>query len=264
MGAINPLRYRGYVYDAETGLYYLQSRYYNPETGRFINADGYATTGQGFLGNNMFAYCGNNPVCRVDIAGNFWDTVFDIASLCYGIYDVWQNPDDPMAWVGLVGDVIDIAVPFVSGVGETARLAKCGDKIIDTAGVVHDISRTVDPAIAAREATKHTLSEIYQRADGTLGIGDNFVYVAYHSDGSLEYVGITNDFGRREREWEKVREIDMIRDGLDRPSARILEQAAIDAFGMSKIGGTLSNKINSIGKNTDLYAKYTSVFYMLK
>ena len=101
-------------------------------------------TGQGFL--NMFAYCGNNPVCRVDIAGNFWDTVFDIASLCYGIYDVWQNPDDPMAWVGLVGDVIDIAVPFVSGVGETARLAKCGDKIIDTAGIVHDASKVSDAA----------------------------------------------------------------------------------------------------------------------
>lgn len=51
----NPLRYRGYVYDPETELYYLQSRYYNPEMGRFINADGYPATGQGVLGNNMFA-----------------------------------------------------------------------------------------------------------------------------------------------------------------------------------------------------------------
>ena len=70
VGAINPLRYRGYVYDAETGLYYLQSRYYNPETGRFINADGYATTGQGFLGNNMFAYCLNSPLLFVDSSGS--------------------------------------------------------------------------------------------------------------------------------------------------------------------------------------------------
>ena len=67
VGAINPLRYRGYVYDAETGLYYLQSRYDNPETGRFINADGYATTGQGFL--NMFAYCNHNPINMIDSAG---------------------------------------------------------------------------------------------------------------------------------------------------------------------------------------------------
>lgn len=56
LGAANPLRYRGYVYDTETGLYYLSSRYYNPVWGRFINADGYASTGQGFTGDNMFAY----------------------------------------------------------------------------------------------------------------------------------------------------------------------------------------------------------------
>ena len=49
LGEQNPLRYRGYVYDTETGLYYLQSRYYNPGWGRFINADGYASTGQGIM-----------------------------------------------------------------------------------------------------------------------------------------------------------------------------------------------------------------------
>lgn len=59
LGQHNPLRYRGYVYDRETGLYYLQSRYYNPEWGRFINADNYPSTGQGLLGNNMFAYFSN-------------------------------------------------------------------------------------------------------------------------------------------------------------------------------------------------------------
>lgn len=65
----NPLRYRGYVYDFETGLYYLQSRYYNPEWGRFINADGLVSTGQGFVGNNMFAYCNNNAINSSDPDG---------------------------------------------------------------------------------------------------------------------------------------------------------------------------------------------------
>ena len=65
----NPLRYRGYVYDCETQLYYLQSRYYDPELGRFINADALAATGQGILGNNMFAYCNNNPVVESDPTG---------------------------------------------------------------------------------------------------------------------------------------------------------------------------------------------------
>ena len=69
LGKDNPLRYRGYVYDTETTLYYINSRYYDPSVGRFISADALISTGQGLLGNNMFAYCRNNPVCRIDITG---------------------------------------------------------------------------------------------------------------------------------------------------------------------------------------------------
>ena len=65
----NPLRYRGYFFDAETGLYYLLSRYYDPTTGRFVNIDEYISTGQGLLGFNMFAYCLNNPINRSDALG---------------------------------------------------------------------------------------------------------------------------------------------------------------------------------------------------
>ena len=68
---LNPLRYRGYYYDAETGFYYLQSRYYDPAICRFINADTFATTdANGFLSANMFAYCENNPIMRVDPDGS--------------------------------------------------------------------------------------------------------------------------------------------------------------------------------------------------
>ena len=67
---INPLRYRGYYYDSETGFYYLQSRYYDPEIGRFINADSYASTdATGLLSTNMFAYCENDPVNKSDPTG---------------------------------------------------------------------------------------------------------------------------------------------------------------------------------------------------
>ncbi|MCI8589341.1 MAG: RHS repeat-associated core domain-containing protein, partial [Clostridiales bacterium] len=66
---INPLRYRGYYYDAETGFYCLQSRYYDPEIGRFINPDSFLITGQDFTGFNLFAYCGDNPVNRADATG---------------------------------------------------------------------------------------------------------------------------------------------------------------------------------------------------
>ena len=69
MAEVNPLRYRGYYYDTETGFYYLQSRYYDPEICRFINADSYASTGQSYLGYNMFAYCANNPIAYTDLEG---------------------------------------------------------------------------------------------------------------------------------------------------------------------------------------------------
>ena len=70
LAEINPLRYRGYYYDSETGFYYLQSRYYDPEICRFINADSYASTGQGFIGFNMFVYCLNNPIVGIDTDGH--------------------------------------------------------------------------------------------------------------------------------------------------------------------------------------------------
>ena len=69
---VNPFRYRGYIYDTETGFYYLQSRYYDPEIGRFINADGLIGANSDMATYNLFAYCGNNPVVRYDDTGMFW------------------------------------------------------------------------------------------------------------------------------------------------------------------------------------------------
>jgi RHS repeat-associated protein len=66
----NPIRYRGYYWDSEINLYYLQSRYYNSAWGRFINADVYLDTGDGVLGTNMYAYCYGDPVNLVDPSGH--------------------------------------------------------------------------------------------------------------------------------------------------------------------------------------------------
>ena len=83
LGKDNPFRYRGYIYDEETGFYYLQSRYYDPEVRRFISADVLLSTGQGVLGHNAYAYCLNNPINRYDESGhvailtkeNYWQNV---------------------------------------------------------------------------------------------------------------------------------------------------------------------------------------------
>ncbi len=79
LGTVNPLRYRGYYYDTDTGFYYCISRYYDPEVGRWINADNgfYFENDVDPISFNLFAYCKNNPINRVDATGNWsiWATI---------------------------------------------------------------------------------------------------------------------------------------------------------------------------------------------
>ena len=75
---LNPILYRSYYYDKETDWYYLTSRFYSPELCRFINSDNYAlptATPTELTDKNLFAYCDNNPVTRVDDEGTFWNFV---------------------------------------------------------------------------------------------------------------------------------------------------------------------------------------------
>ena len=104
LGTFNPLRYRGYVYDTETGLYYLNSRYYNPVWGRFINADGFVSTGQGISGNNMFAYCGNDPVNRYDPDGDAF-----LAAIAIGGAAVWKFGAAVVAFLGALFTINSVA-----------------------------------------------------------------------------------------------------------------------------------------------------------
>jgi len=156
---INPFRYRTYYYDSETWFYYLQSRYYDPSIGRFINADDIHQLGANgdFTSLNLFAYCGNNPVTRNDAGGNAWETIFDIISLAGSVAGVVSNPMDPWAWGGLIGDVVDVVVPFVGGLGEAVDVAKTvyhvvdkGDDIIDAA---KSMRRFADAADDIKDST---------------------------------------------------------------------------------------------------------------
>lgn len=133
LGAHNPLRYRGYVYDTDTGLYYLQSRYCDPEMGRFISSDIAVSTGQGLTGNNTFAYCGNNPVSRSDLSGYAWDTVLDVISIGMDIVELATNPADLVAWGALAADVASLVLPGVTGGGKVVRFVASADNLADAA-----------------------------------------------------------------------------------------------------------------------------------
>ena len=144
IGNVNPLRYREYYYDTETGFYYLQSRYYDPAIGRFISADSFATTDcNGFLSANMFAYCENNPVIGVDYNGEVFETIFDVVSLGFSAAEVAANPADPWAWANLAGDIVDL-IPFVTGVGETIRTVKTAKKAASKVDKVIEAAKTVN------------------------------------------------------------------------------------------------------------------------
>ncbi len=111
LGTDNPFRYRGYYYDTETGLYYVSSRYYDPEIGRWINAD--SQLNDDVLGNNLFTYCGNNPIIRVDSGGKGWWIVAGaiIGGLAGGITKALSNVCTGKRWNdGIIGAVVGGAV----------------------------------------------------------------------------------------------------------------------------------------------------------
>ncbi len=128
LGQANPFRYRGYYYDAETGFYYLNSRYYDPETGRFVNADGVLGANQDLLSYNLFAYCSNNPVNYSDPSGY---GLFD--DLCDGISTVidWLFPGSKARAQKIVSGnatVYDTANWLTMGAVETVKGAVAPEK----------------------------------------------------------------------------------------------------------------------------------------
>ena len=102
----NPFRYRGYYYDADTGLYYLQSRYYNPQWGRFLNADGYVNANGDLIGFNMYAYCSNNSVMYVDYTGHSWKEFWDDLNTVAGLLNLFNNIRGASIEVAVISAVI--------------------------------------------------------------------------------------------------------------------------------------------------------------
>ena len=183
IASINPIRYRGYYYDSETGLYYLGSRYYDPTVKRFINADGaaFATINpysNGLTDKNYFAYCDNDPVSRSDDGGTFFNTVIGavvggIAAYCSAKSDHSLSGKQVMqtaiagAVTGAVGGLaLDVCIA-TGGVG--------GLVVAAVGGAVSSGGNTI--AANVIQKTKISAKEVV--IDSAVGAGMNTLFGAY-------------------------------------------------------------------------------------
>ncbi len=160
----NPLRYRGYYYDSETGFYYLQSRYYDPEIGRFINADSYASTdATGLLSTNMFAYCENDPVNRNDPTGEIW------AQFAIGIAS--QYIGDVLGNIASGKSGLDILKP-TSSVGE--YIASGVSSMIPGGKIISSLARSV-VSTAITEGEKYIKTQSFDLESAARSFGHNLI-----------------------------------------------------------------------------------------
>ena len=188
LGQANPFRYRGYYYDAETGFYYLNSRYYDPSACRFINADdvSYLNADGTPLSCNLYSYCGNNPVTKADhngtwghiVAGAIIGVVSSAISLAV---DHWVFGKDVDFW----DVVISIGFGAVEG-ALTAAIPSAGVVISSVFGVAESFVSSCKDSVKGVDVTisdiviDATISGVFGAISGAWGNGksdallDNF------------------------------------------------------------------------------------------
>ena len=153
---LNPFRYRSYYLDTGLNLYYLKTRYYDPEICRFITIDDILYLSLDTInGLNLYAYCVNNPIVYYDPSGYWVETVFDLFSLGISIIEVVINPGNPLAWAGLGGDALDL-IPFVTGVGESVK----GVRVVAKGADLADDARDAAKVMKVSDFAKDTLDTV--------------------------------------------------------------------------------------------------------
>ena len=232
MAAINPIRYRGYYFDSDSGLYYLKSRYYDPNLQRFINSDGQLAK-EDFVGANLFAYCLNNPVNLSDEAGAWpkWSQIF------IGVAIV-------AVAVAVTAATFGAAVPALAaaaGGGAVIGGASAGAATVAT-GAMAAAGITTAAAATAAVAEK-TVERASKR--------NNTVYALVDDDNVVQYVGRTNNVQRRKNAHSanparSGLRMDILASDLTLEESRALEQAGMAYYHTINTANKMNNQINSV------------------
>ncbi|HBL85194.1 MAG: hypothetical protein A2Y17_11540 [Clostridiales bacterium GWF2_38_85] len=126
-----------------TSFYYLQSRFYDPDTGRFINADSTIGANGDLLSGNLFAYCSNNPVNCADPNGHAVDTVLDIGFFIWGLIDFIKDPSwENAGWLAV--DALFMVIPFATGGSRIFRAGAYMDNVSDICNAINKIDNIYD------------------------------------------------------------------------------------------------------------------------
>jgi RHS repeat-associated protein len=201
LGTINPYRYRGYRYDEESKLYYLQSRYYNPEIQRFISLDdiSYLDPSQS-TGLNLYAYTGNNPVMFMDDSGNspvpWWNWAISGAQLALGI-GLMFVPGAQVFGVGLIvsgGSMLASNAMSVMGLDD-----KLSMQIQSALSVIAGIGLSFVPGMGAFGASmigagigSFAGGYISEAFGGSYGLGWGIGNIVGSIAGGMVYKGVIN------------------------------------------------------------------------
>ena len=242
---LNPFRYRSYYYDSESGLYYLMSRYYDPVTHRFVNADGYLQAGEDILDVNMFAYCGNNPVCRIDSKGNSW---WGIALACFATVAVCA--------------VAVVAAPVIATAAVGVGIAATASSVITASVGVAIIATCVGVYAGVKHISQSTSNSKSSSSKSYDALPRNHtVYGLVDSNGNTQYVGRTTNPEKRENAHANNPQRSHlnfvpIATGLNAIEARGVEQIQMMYHHTVNTSNKMNNQINGISPRNPNLSMY--------
>ena len=244
---INPYRYKGYYYDIDTKLYYLNDRYYNPETATFLNADGIIGSSDGILNYNLYNYSNNNPINYSDIDGNYVGALtnpYVAGILLVGgllLYAASRTVDSS-AVAGAIGSLVSGSSSSKSKKNKkTSNKSKTKTKTKTQTKTTTKTQTKSITAASVSSTTKKTKKEehyVYRLTDNN----DVTIYVGRTVNPDVRKAAHGRDFKRK----RNVLNFELLEGPVSRNEARGLEQAYILLYESLNKENPAANQINGV------------------